>query len=256
MQKIILSVCFIFFFDLGLFAQCVNPANIYTFTYNGKNYELVKEKKNWTDAATCAASRGGYLVQIDDSSEQAAMVTALTASGISTTYNPISDGGGTSYVWIGATDKATEGIWLWDGNNDGTGTNFWSGEGAAGQNNGAVLSGRYINWGGKASGTINEPDNFGGLQDAAALALAAWPAGSGALGAAVPGAFGRWQPARDGVPRAHADLHQPWRISFTVQQSCVLLARPVVQRLPAFAARVRARALVLQRDDAADAARR
>lgn len=184
MQKIILSVCFILFFDLGLFAQCVNPANIYSFTYNGKNYELVKEKKNWTDAATCAASRGGYLVQIDDSSEQAAMVTALTASGISTTYNPISDGGGTSYVWIGATDKATEGIWLWDGNNDGTGTNFWSGEGAAGQNNGAVLSGRYINWGGKASGTINEPDNFGGLQDAAALALAAWPAGSGALGAA------------------------------------------------------------------------
>lgn len=183
MKGKILLVFSVLVYTTGLFAQCVNPTNIYSFTYNGKNYELVKEKKNWTDAAACAASRGGYLVQIDDSSEQAAIVSALTASGISTTYNPISDGGGTSYVWIGATDKATEGTWLWDGNNDGTGINFWSGEGAAGQNNGAILSGRYINWGGKASGTINEPDNFGGLQDAAALALAGWPAGSGALGA-------------------------------------------------------------------------
>lgn len=184
MKGKILLVFSVLVYTTGLFAQCVNPTNIYSFTYNGKNYELVKEKKNWTDAAACAFSRGGYLVQIDDSIEQAAMVSALTTSGISTTYNPISDGGGTSYVWIGATDKVTEGTWLWDGNNDGTGINFWSGEGAAGQNNGVILSGRYINWGGKASGTINEPDNFGGLQDAAALSLAGWPAGSGALGVA------------------------------------------------------------------------
>lgn len=184
MQIKILFTLSVLGFATGLFAQCVNPANIYSFTHNGKNYELVKEKKSWTDAAACAVSRGGYLVQIDDSSEQAAMVSAISASGVSTTYNPVSDGGGTSYIWIGATDKVTEGSWLWDGNNDSTGIKFWSGEGAAGQNNGAILSGRYINWGGKASGTINEPDNFGGLQDAAALALAGWPAGSGALGAA------------------------------------------------------------------------
>jgi hypothetical protein len=184
MRKIIFSVYFIFFVHSGLFAQCVNLANIYSFSHNGKNYELVKEKKSWTDAAACAVSRGGYLVQIDDSSEQAALVSAITASGVSTTYNPVSDGGGISYVWIGATDKVTEGIWIWDGNNDGSGTNFWNGEGAAGQNNGIIVSGMYVNWGGKATGTINEPDNFGGLQDAAALALAGWPAGSGALGAA------------------------------------------------------------------------
>jgi len=184
MRKIIFSVYFILFINSGLFAQCVNLANIYSFSHNGKNYELVKEKKSWTDAAACAVSRGGYLVQIDDSSEQAALVSAITASGVSTTYNPVSDGGGISYVWIGATDKVTEGIWIWDGNNDGSGTNFWNGEGAAGQNNGIIVSGMYVNWGGKATGTINEPDNFGDLQDAAALALAGWPAGSGALGAA------------------------------------------------------------------------
>ena len=180
----ILSVCFILFIHSGLFAQCANPANIYSFSYGGKTYELVKEKKSWTDAAACAVSKGGYLVQIDDANEQTAMVNALTASGISTTYNPIADGGGTSYIWLGATDKVTEGTWIWDGNNDGSGTNFWNGEGSAGQNNGAIVSGMYVNWGGKAAGTINEPDNFNGVQDGAALALTGWPAGGSTFGAA------------------------------------------------------------------------
>ena len=30
---------------------CANTANIYSFNYNGHTYEVVKEKKNWTDAA-------------------------------------------------------------------------------------------------------------------------------------------------------------------------------------------------------------
>jgi hypothetical protein len=36
-------------------AQCViNPASVYAFTYNGSDYELVRENKTWPEAANCA----------------------------------------------------------------------------------------------------------------------------------------------------------------------------------------------------------
>jgi hypothetical protein len=38
---------------------------------------------------------------------------------------------------------------------------------------------RYHNWGGKKSGTVNEPDDYDGRQDAAAIGLAKWPAAQG-----------------------------------------------------------------------------
>lgn len=186
MKTCTLLILFVLYAGLAGNAQpCANQANIYSFTYNGTSYEVVKELKTWTNAAACAVERGGYLVEIGDQAEQDAVYDAIiNGAGVSPTYTVVPDGGGVAYVWIGATDKQTEGTWLWDGNDDGTGINFWNGEGAAGNGGGSSVGGAFVNWGGASSGTYMEPDDFGGGQDAAAIALAGWPAGSGSLGIA------------------------------------------------------------------------
>ncbi|MFI5222526.1 MAG: T9SS type A sorting domain-containing protein [Bacteroidia bacterium] len=163
-----------------LFGQgCANSSNIYTFKYNGKKYEIVKEQKSWVDADACAVARGGYLVQINSKAEQDSVYHALVSgSGISSTYTVVNDGGGIAYVWIGATDKKTEGEWLWDGNNDGVGANFWNGQGNAGPiGGGSAVGGAFVNWGGASTGTYHEPDNYNGNQNAAGIALGTWPYG-------------------------------------------------------------------------------
>ncbi|MFZ4399707.1 MAG: T9SS type A sorting domain-containing protein [Bacteroidales bacterium] len=161
----------------SIFAQCAQTANIYSFSYGGHNYQIVKELKSWTDAAACAVERGGYLVRIDNSAENAQLITAITSAGISSSYHPVDDGGGASYIWTGGTDKNTEGNWLWDGDNNNVGTNFYSGQGTAGTGGGAAVGGSYINWG---CSTLCEPDNYFYLhdQDALGLAISSWPYGA------------------------------------------------------------------------------
>jgi len=177
----------VFFFGLFLsnflIAQCADTANIYTFSYGGHNYEVVKEMKNWSTAAACAVERGGYLVEINDQAENDAVYNGITiGAGVSTTYTTVNDGGGIAYVWIGASDITTEGNWIWDGDGDGSGTSFWTGEGSAGAGGGHPVGFLYNNWGGSNAGTPNEPDDYSNNQDAGAIALDGWPGGSGSLG--------------------------------------------------------------------------
>lgn len=146
--------------------QCANTSNIYSFVYNGRTYEVIKENKNWVDAASCAVERGGILTEINDVAEQNAIYTELnTNAGITVNNTVAPDGGGGSYVWIGGNDLSIEGNWVWDGNNDNNSTQFWMGT-----STGNPVGGLYNNWG-------NEPDDFGG-QDALGLSLNGWPLGS------------------------------------------------------------------------------
>ncbi len=146
-------------------AQCADTANIYVFSLNSTTYEVVKENKTWKEAAACAVERNGYLADISDSAEQAAVYHAVkNLAGINPANTIAPDGGGASYVWLGGNDMATEGHWVWDGNNDGNGLPFWQGK-----QNGSPLNNAYTNWG-------NEPDDFQG-QDALGLALTDWPLG-------------------------------------------------------------------------------
>lgn len=169
--------------SLNLGAQCLDSANVYSFTYGGRNYEVVKELRSWSYAAACAVERGGHLVEINDLDEQNAVYSAITTgAGIPANYTAVPNGGGIAYIWIGATDQLTEGIWLWDGNNDNSGLHFWSGQGANGAGNGTPIAGSYHNWGGKSTGTVKEPDNYGSNQSHAAMALAGWPSGTTLLG--------------------------------------------------------------------------
>jgi len=145
--------------------QCASTSNIYSFVYNGKTYEVIKENKTWEDAVTCAIERSGILVEINDASEQNAIFTELSSNASIIVNNTVAlDGGGASYVWIGGNDLSVEGDWIWDGDNNGTGPQFW-----LGNFNGSSVGGLYNNWG-------NEPDDFNG-QDALGLALTNWPFG-------------------------------------------------------------------------------
>ncbi|MFT6502131.1 MAG: hypothetical protein ACJASQ_002256 [Crocinitomicaceae bacterium] len=147
-------------------AQCViNPSNVYAFTYNGTDYELVRENKTWTEAASCAVISGGHLAEINDQAEQDAVYNEIITNGGITASNTVApDGGGASYVWIGGNDLGTEGEWIWDGANTGSGTQFWQGT-----SSGSPIGGLYNNWG-------NEPDDFNG-QDGLGLAITDWPLG-------------------------------------------------------------------------------
>jgi hypothetical protein len=184
-MKAVISFLAICSIVVQVYSQCADSVNIYGFSYNNKYYEVVKDMKNWTDAAACAVERGGYLVEINDLNEQNAIYDAIiNGAGVSTTYTSVSNGGAIAYVWIGATDQTAEGTWLWDGNNDGLGVHFWSGQGANGAGDGAAEGSAFFNWGGTSTGTPKEPDNYGAGQHHAAIGLAGWPSGSTMLGIA------------------------------------------------------------------------
>lgn len=147
------------------FGQCGDPANVYAFSYNGSNYELIRENLTWQGASACAVSRGGYLAEINDVAENTAIFDELTTNGGITVSNTVApDGGGGSYVWLGGNDLATEGAWIWDGDNAGATVQFWQGT-----SSGNPVGGLYNNWG-------NEPDDFGG-QDGLGISLNGWPLG-------------------------------------------------------------------------------
>lgn len=171
-MKQIFRISFLSLLSFSSSAQCADTANIYSFVYNGSSYELIRENKTWVNAANCAVERGGFLAEINDLAEQNAIYTELsTNAGIVLNNTVAPDGGGASYVWLGGNDLSVEGTWIWDGNNDNAGSQFWQGNAS-----GNPVGGLYSNWG-------NEPDNFS-EQDALGLALTQWPLASGSLGTA------------------------------------------------------------------------
>ena len=169
MKKILLLT--IIFLSVNLYATD------YSFTIGSKQYKLVKTQKSWVDAAAWAVQDGGYLAEIGSLAEQTGIWNAIQASGVSTTYTVVNDGGGIAYIWIGATDKNTEGTWIWDGDDNGQGLNFYTGQGSWGAGGGSAVNGAYFNWGGTNTGNgSNEPDDYGSSQDAAGIGMEAWPA--------------------------------------------------------------------------------
>ena len=181
MKKIIYTILFaqLNFMILNIYGQnCAGATNIYKFTCNGKNYEIIKEKKTWEDAAKYAVERGGYLVHINNQTEQDSVYNAIiNDAGVAIDYADSPDGGMIAYVWIGANDITEEGTWIWDGDNEESGTNFWTGTGSPGN----AVNDAFVNWGRIPEGTPHEPDNYSN-QDAAGIGLADWPEGRGHLG--------------------------------------------------------------------------
>jgi len=165
MMRCILLMIVLSNFLSTAYAQCISDENsVFSFTYSGTNYEIVRENQRWINAAGCAVERGGFLTEIDSQEEQDSIFFYVNQASISAANTVAPDGGGASYLWIGGNDLATEATWIWDGDNTGTTTSFWQGTAS-----GMPLGGLYNNWG-------NEPDDFNG-QDGLALALTNWPLG-------------------------------------------------------------------------------
>ncbi len=165
MKKQLLLTLIISVFSLQAQSQCSpSPSNIYSFTINKVNYEIVREKLNWANAAACAVTRGGKLVEINSKTEQDSLFYYVNKAGIVAANTTAPDGGGASYLWIGGNDLAIEGNWVWNGDNNGTSTQFWQGDAS-----GSPVGGRYNNWG-------NEPDNYND-QDGLGFAFTNWPLG-------------------------------------------------------------------------------
>lgn len=136
-------------------AQCVPNPNVVTFTYDGHDYELIQETLSWEDAAACAVSRGGYLAEINSQQEHDSVYQWLSTDQNITPSGTI-DVFGAASIWLGGTDKNTEGDWVWNGDNDASGTSFW-----LGQSNGSAVGGAFSAWGVSPP----EPDNSGGDQN-------------------------------------------------------------------------------------------
>lgn len=146
------------------------------FYYNGHTYEIETAPLSWDEASANALalawSDGGrleavgagamrvssYLSVIDSSAENAVILKNLKAS--SKGAPTAADGGGASYLWLGASDVQSEGSWQWL--------------------DGRLLGSGFQNWGSGSLGS--EPDNSGGVQDFLAIATGKWPAPAGGLG--------------------------------------------------------------------------
>ena len=148
-----------------------NHAN---FSYDGHTYQIVKTALSWQQASDAAQVAGGYLANIGSIAENHEIYSRLNRHVAEGEYQDTvaSNGGGASYVWIGANDLETEDTWIWENNN----TQFWNGP-VAGNAVGAL----YNNWGRNVAQEQHEPDDAGN-QDAAAMALTEWQLGSGNLG--------------------------------------------------------------------------
>lgn len=153
--------------SLNVSAQCsLNASNIYSFTANGIQYEIIKENETWATATACAFTRGGFLAEVNSQLEQDSIYYHLTQASININSTKAPDGGNAAYVWLGGNDASQEGRWEWDGDNSGMKIHFYQG-----QRNGNAINGLYNNWG-------NEPDDFNNNQDGLGLALSSWPFGT------------------------------------------------------------------------------
>jgi hypothetical protein len=81
-----------------------------------QSWQLCTDAVTWSNASTACRSQGWTLATIDDASEDAFLRAEIAA--YSSGY----------YWWIGYTDGATEGSWLWTDGSGSTYTNWGAGE--------------------------------------------------------------------------------------------------------------------------------
>ena len=141
------------------------PASAAPVSFGNNAYEFIPGFFTWDGANTAAQALtnngvSGHLVTITSAGENAFVMTLIASVEHS--------------VWIGANDRAVEGVWRWV-----TGERFWQGAGG-GVVGPDVL---FANW------QNGQPDDFQGGQDVATI--------FGGL-VIAPGVFGRWDDGGDG----------------------------------------------------------
>jgi hypothetical protein len=109
----------------------------------GNFYRLVSTAATYSVASTNAAAQTLYGV--------AGHIATVTSAAENTYVRGLSS----VQMWLGGSDTATEGTWVWSGNGAEGGVTFWQGAGSGA--GGSVQNGLYANWNG-----ATQPDNAGG----------------------------------------------------------------------------------------------
>jgi hypothetical protein len=137
------------------------------FEHAGHTYKIITEPASWSDASDIAGEmmlggHTGYLARVDSARENAAILKAVTdhLSPEQIANSLADDGSDEAFIWLGGSDSAEEGTWIWSNNGD----PFWRGD-----FNGTGVEGRFTNWG-------VQPDSATGAEDGLAMGLADWPA--------------------------------------------------------------------------------
>lgn len=144
------------------------------FYYNGHTYEIEPAALTWAEAEANATALewddqgsmgvtvAAHLAIIESAGENAEILKHIRQS-VPNNWTIAPDGGGSDYLWLGASDAAAEGTWVWGD---------------------ATPVAAYVNWGSGDLGT--EPDDYLLAQDYMGIAREAWPAGGGI------GVAGQW----------------------------------------------------------------
>ena len=136
------------------------------FVFQQHTYKIVDTPSTWATASAAASKmrvgqHQGYLARVDSARENRVILEALSAhlSDNQLAGTLANDGSEAPFAWLGGSDSASEGQWVWENNGD----VFWSGD-----FNGGPVGGRFNNWG-------IQPDSASGNEDALAMGLTDWP---------------------------------------------------------------------------------
>src|SRR5262249_51125223 len=110
-MRLLLSVLLVFGTSSAYAAVISGPV-----AFGGSNYYLLS-KNSWTGAESEAVSLGGTLVTVNSASENSFLVNSFVLGG----HNG-------DPMWIGLTDQAVEGTFVWASGQPVTYTNWASGE--------------------------------------------------------------------------------------------------------------------------------
>jgi hypothetical protein len=152
-------------------ACCVTTVgNCHAYLWAGHEYLLTTTPKTWVDAEAEAVTQGGHLVTINNATEQAMLQAWL----------PVGD---TNNYWIGFTDQAVEGTWVWCSGEPVTYTNWNSGEpNNMGSENWAYLMSRGVTGLWNDVGVSYTQIGIIERPSAVPIPAAAWLLGSGLAG--------------------------------------------------------------------------
>ena len=121
-----------------------SPSPDATVSADGRRYELFTydagANRSWASAADFAQARGGWLADITSAAENTLLVNAFSAIMVAEPHG---------FAWLGGTDEAQEGTWLWREGPD-AGLVWWQGPPGAG-----AIPGVYSNF------LPSEPNNAG-----------------------------------------------------------------------------------------------
>jgi len=152
-------------------SMTTNAVDVDIEFFAGNHYEYIETPMSWSDAEDFAEQKGGHIAIINSYQENYFVKNISLSANTSA-----ADGGGSTYVWLGATDEENEGEWKW-------------------VDNSSVEPRRFTNrtmWG---SGLAfnegeSEPDNFNNNQHCMALSQGNWPLN--ATRAEAFGLSGQW----------------------------------------------------------------